>query len=127
MPESELNPANRTRPALTVDVRVDDSGVPVLLVAGEVDMATAPRFGEAVSARVAAGEPFVVDLEGVDFLSSAGLAVLVDAREQTAGHDLRWAVVATRPTVTRPLEITGLLDLLPVHGSLADAVTALTR
>nr|CTQ97718.1 Anti-sigma F factor antagonist (spoIIAA-2); Anti-sigma B factor antagonist RsbV [Kibdelosporangium sp. MJ126-NF4] len=110
---------------LTVDVQPHPRGVPLLRVLGDVDLATAPVFQQAVREQVARRHKFVVDMDGVDFLSSAGLAVLVDLREQMAENNLKWAVVAGRQTVTRPLEITGLLTILPIFDTVPAAMDAI--
>jgi anti-sigma B factor antagonist len=111
---------------LTVDVQPHPRGVPLVRLLGDVDLATAPLFQRAVDQQVAQRQGFVVDMDGVDFLSSAGLAVLVDLRQQMADQDLKWAVVAARATVTRPLEITGLLTILPIFDTLPAAVEAVS-
>jgi anti-sigma B factor antagonist len=111
---------------LTVDVQPHPRGVPLVRLLGDVDLATAPLFQRAVEQQVAQRQGFVVDMDGVDFLSSAGLAVLVDLRQQMADQDLKWAVVAARTTVTRPLEITGLLTILPIFDTLPAAVDAVS-
>jgi anti-sigma B factor antagonist len=111
---------------LTVDVQPHPRGVPLVRLLGDVDLATAPLFQRAVEQQVAQRQGFVVDMDGVDFLSSAGLAVLVDLRQQMADQDLKWAVVAARATVTRPLEITGLLTILPIFDTLPAAVDAVS-
>src|SRR5215210_5955847 len=59
---------------------VDDSHQPytVLSVKGEVDVYTAPRLREKLVELVSQGKhKIVVNLEGVDFLDSTGLGVLV--------------------------------------------------
>lgn len=109
---------------LTVDVQAHPRGVPLLRLLGDIDLATAPLFQQAVEKQVAQRQRFVVDMDGVDFLSSAGLAVLVDLRQQMADQDLKWAVVAARQTVTRPLEITGLLTILPIFDTVPAALDA---
>jgi ABC-type transporter Mla MlaB component len=56
------------------------NGSVVFAVAGTVDWATAAQLADAVFTAVSAAPAvLVVDLTGVTFLSSAGLAVLVDA------------------------------------------------
>ncbi|MET0233378.1 MAG: STAS domain-containing protein [Kibdelosporangium sp.] len=110
---------------LTVDVEPHPRGIPLLRLRGDVDLATAPLFQRAVEQQVAQRQKFVVDMDGVDFLSSAGLAVLVDLRQQMADQDLGWAVVASRATVTRPLEITGLSTILPIFDSVPAALDAI--
>jgi anti-sigma B factor antagonist len=66
--------------------------------------------------------PMVVDLDGVTFLASCGLNELLatDKRAREQGGELR--IVATRREVLRPLEITGLLELLDVRGSIEEAL-----
>ena len=111
---------------LTVDVLPHPRGVPLMRVLGDVDLATAPLFQRAVQEQVAKRHKFVVDMDGVDFLSSAGLAVLVDVRQQMADQQVKWAVVAARQSVTRPLEITGLLAILPIFTTVPAALEAIT-
>jgi anti-sigma B factor antagonist len=98
----------------------------MIKVLGDVDLATAPAFQQALRRQAALRQKFVVDMDGVDFLSSAGLAVLVDVRQQMADQDLKWAVVAARHTVTRPLEITGLRAVLPIFTDVPAALAALS-
>ncbi|MCE7003511.1 STAS domain-containing protein [Kibdelosporangium philippinense] len=127
--QNPLSGGGTTQPSklLTVDVQPHPRGVPLMRVLGDVDLATAPVFQKAVQEQVAQRNKFVVDLDGVDFLSSAGLAVLVDLRQQMEDQKLKWAVVAARQTVTRPLEITGLLTLLPIFGTVPAALDAVTN
>ena len=53
---------------------------------GEVDLTTAPQLKEALMAAVNGPEksPIIVDLSKVDFIDSAGLALLVEARKKLA-------------------------------------------
>lgn len=100
-----------------------DDAATVLTVRGEVDMVTAPALAQEVGAALReAPALLVVDLTAVRFLSSAGLAVLVDAQARaTSGTVFR--VVANSPGTLRVLELTGLDRTLAVHASLDDALT----
>ena len=98
-------------------------GWALLRVSGEVDIASAPRLRETLIGVIAGGQPRVVlDLDGVDFLDSTGLGVIVSAlkRTRTHGGDLR--IVSTRPSVRQLFELTGLDLAMPVVGSAAEAV-----
>jgi anti-sigma B factor antagonist len=57
----------------------------------------------------------VVDLSGVTFLDSAGLCVLAAAHRRLKGRNVRLRVLATSRAVIRPLQITGLWELLRVE------------
>ena len=68
----------------------------------------------------------IVDLSGVDFLASAGLQALVATHEnvsETAG----FAVVADGPATSRPIQLTGLDQILSLHPTLAEAMAAVMR
>ena len=101
-------------------------GCVVLTVVGEIDAVTAPSLlAQIRSSLVDIGRgPLVVDLTAVTFMGSAGLAVLVSAAKDAGqrGVPLRIAADQARP-VLRPLEVTGLDDVLPIYGTLRDALT----
>jgi anti-sigma B factor antagonist len=65
---------------LELSTRPGADGIPVVTVAGEIDMSNADRFrdalGLAAAAADAGGGSFVVDLTGVEYLDSAGVHVL---------------------------------------------------
>jgi anti-sigma B factor antagonist len=81
---------------------------------GEVDSSSAPLLRAELDTALDAGElrELVVDLDGVTFLDSAGLSVLAGAHRRAAGCDVRLRVLASSRAVIRPLQITGLWDLL---------------
>lgn len=95
----------------------------MLSVKGEVDLATAPRLRDELLRLVDGGRNQVVlSLEGVPFMDSTGLGVLVmglkHARER--GGDL--VLVCSQPQVLRLLSITRLDEVFSVHGTVAEAV-----
>ncbi|MCO1575165.1 STAS domain-containing protein [Crossiella sp. SN42] len=110
---------------LPVHVTATESEQGVVVAAtGEVDLLTTPALQQALEQAVAGHPPvLVVDLTGVSFLGSVGLAALVQilpAAEQ--GTKVR--VVATSLAVVRPLTVTGLTDLLPVFATVDQALAS---
>jgi len=105
--------------------RDDQGGCVVLAVRGEVDLSTGGRLLEAGSAalREAVGRPVVLDLSGVNFLSSSGLGLLVALHDEgrDIGSPLRVVVDETRPVI-RPIRTMGLDEVLSLYGSLDEAV-----
>ena len=104
-----------------------DDRVAVLTVSGEIDLATIPAF-EAAIAEALTQRPtaLIVDLSAVDFLASAGLQALV-ATHESLSPTVGFAVVADGPATSRPIELTGLDQILSLHSALSAAKAALTR
>lgn len=109
-----------------VDLRLDVSdrdGWSVLEVGGEVDMATAPRLREQLIKLVNAERyRIVVDLQGVDFIDSTGLGVLIGALKRVRSHDGDLALVCTEPRIVKVFEITGLNQVFRLMASVDAAV-----
>jgi anti-sigma B factor antagonist len=97
---------------VTFDVSVVGSSAYVR-AAGEIDSTTAPllnqHLGELLDTDV---RELTVDLGRVTFLDSAGLCVLATAHRRAGRQDVRLRVLARSRAVIRPLQITGLWDLL---------------
>lgn len=89
-------------------------GLTLLTVRGEVDTLTAPRLESALDELLDTPGDVAVDLEGVGFLASSGLAVLIDAARRAEREHRRLHVVATGRAVLRPLEVTGSAQLFTV-------------
>jgi anti-anti-sigma factor len=100
--------------------------VAVVSARGAIDMLTAPRLAESIRASQGkAPQALIIDLSEVDFLASAGMQVLVAAKEE-AGSDVRFVVVADGPATSRPLKITGITDVIDLYPSLAQALENVT-
>lgn len=99
----------------------------VVELAGEVDLDTAPRVHAAVTEAFhhPGTSRYVLDLTDVAFLGSAGLVALVDATQQAqARSEPLLVVVDSNRPVIRPIQITGLDDVLRLCHSVEEALTA---
>ncbi len=97
----------------------------VVTVGGEVDVDTAPKLREWLDEAFAAGKSTVVlDLTGVEFFGSVGLAMLVEynGRGETDGVELR--TVAPARTVAAPIYLTTLDKVLKLYPDTAGALAA---
>jgi anti-sigma B factor antagonist len=110
---------------MDVSLQLDESRPPyvVLAVSGEVDVYTAPRLREKLVELVSAGHrQVVVDLDGVEFLDSTGLGVLVGGLKRLRSHEGDLALVCTQPRILKVFEITGLTKAFSIHSTVDQAV-----
>jgi anti-sigma B factor antagonist len=83
---------------------------PVIVARGEIDVATSPLLrSELTSALALQPRELTLDLEGVSFVDSSGLGVMVGAlkRLREAGGE-RFAIVQAQDAVRKVFDITGL-------------------
>lgn len=95
----------------------------VVSASGAIDLTTQAAFAENVQeALQREASSVVIDLAGVTFLASPGLAVLVEAQENAmrAQKNLHIAVGST--VVKRSIELTGLGQILPLVPDLDTAL-----
>jgi anti-sigma B factor antagonist len=122
--------ASSLDPPTTELVSVDVSGSgPVVCVtaAGEVDSTSAPVLRQELDTLLDGDvRELTVDLGRVTFLDSAGLCVLAAAHRRAVRQDVTMRVLASSRAVIRPLQITGLWDLLKAE-RVGDAATVPTQ
>jgi anti-anti-sigma factor len=99
-------------------------GVTVARVDGELDKLAASAVRSRLDGLVDGGG-LVIDLGGVSFLDSAGLHTLFGLGRTVAARGGRLALaVAEGSAVSRIVEIAHLADVVPVRGSVDEALAA---
>jgi anti-anti-sigma factor len=102
----------------------------VLAPAGRIDMASADGFRERliplIGSAAAAGESVVLDFSAVDYISSAGLRVLMLAAKEARSSGGRIAVAALQPLVNEIFQISRFDKVVACHVSVNDALAAVS-
>ena len=101
-----------------------EANATVVTITGRLDAVTVTQYEQAVNELIAAGETIIiVDLNGLDYISSAGLrGLLVTAKLlKEKGGQIRFANV--RGTVKEVFAISGFGSIFQIDNSL-DAATA---
>jgi anti-anti-sigma factor len=85
-----------------------ENGVAKITLSGELDAQAAPVFRDEVE-KAAQQQPKAVALlmEGLDYMASAGIRVLIFAK-QKMGADIHIYAVQPQPQIVETLEMTGL-------------------
>ncbi len=109
---------------LSLDNRTDGERM-VVDVGGEIDVYTAPKLREQLVDLVNAGRyHLIVDMEGVEFLDSTGLGVLVGGLKRVRAHEGSLRLVCTQERILKIFRITGLTKVFPIHDTVSEALTA---
>jgi anti-sigma B factor antagonist len=91
---------------------------------GRVDSNTASRLAEAFSAVNEAGRfKIVFDMSGVDYISSAGLRVMIDVQKTCRRWNRGEVVLANvPPRIREALDLAGFVPLFKIFGQITEAV-----
>jgi anti-sigma B factor antagonist len=104
----------------------EHGGRPVIVLDGELDLATAPQLAGVALALVESGAPdMIIDAEKLAFCDSSGLAVFVQIAHGLQPKDGRLAVAGPNAIVRRVLELSGLAESIMVADSVPAALAAL--
>ena len=99
--------------------------ISVVKVKGRVDSETAPELDDALTKLLQANRnQIVLNLQGVDYMSSAGLRAIVKAYQavQKGGGNLRLASVSTPVEVI--LRTVGMMQMLQMYPTEQEAMAA---
>lgn len=118
-------PASWPVPALTVEVDDAAPGACLLWADGEIDLASGPLLDEHLDRCLGSGRHVVLDLDGVRFLGSYGVRILLEAHLEADARGLRLVVTgAGSRVVSRILAISGADEVLDLRGGCPRAVLA---
>jgi len=100
----------------------------VLAPAGRIDMSTSDQFRDRVLALLdtctKAQQAVVLDFSSVDYISSAGLRVLMLAAKQARASGGTVALAALQPVVLEIFQISRFDKVLACHPGVAEALAA---
>lgn len=97
---------------MTINIE-KENGATVLKIEGRLDTTTAPELEKAINDEGEALKNLVLDFKGVDYISSAGLRVLLTAQKKmnVQGH---MELVNVSESVMDIFEMTGFADILVI-------------
>ena len=88
----------------------------ILSLGGRLDTTTAPELEKAVAASYEGITELIIDMKELDYVSSAGLRVLL-AAQKTMNKQGNMTIRNVNEAVMEIFEITGFLDILTIEGA----------
>jgi anti-anti-sigma factor len=113
-----------------MEISVEDRGnVLVLRVSGRIDHLNASAFHEALTPHLlrcsADSTPILLDLAGLEYISSAGLRIFMIMAKQVRAYGGRIAIAQMQPLVREIFEISHFHLVYEIFSSVNDALAAI--
>lgn len=99
-----------------------EPGVVIAAITGDIDISTVSGLREPLFELAGTGQTLIVDLNGVTFIDSAGLWVLVGAYRRAAECGGSLHAVCSRPHIRRLLWLTGVDRRIPLAATIDGAL-----
>ena len=107
---------------LSLSIR-EEGEFTVVVVAGEIDIFTAPKLREQLMDVVSRGHHnLVLDIDGVEFLDSTGLGVLVGGLKRVRARDGTLRLVCRQEQTLKLFRMTGLTKIFAIYSSVDAAI-----
>jgi anti-sigma B factor antagonist len=104
---------------LKVDVKEIKPGMVVISPLGDVDMSTSPELRSAMAPPFKQGAShIVVDLSGVPYIDSSGIATLIEGLQLSRKGSIRFTIVGANPSVEAVFELAYLKDVFEMFPQL---------
>ena len=100
-----------------------EAGVLIVGVKGKMDTITAPKFDKEFSAWTGQEEKSVIlDLTGLDYISSAGLRSMLAAAKKVKATDGRLCIFGLKGPVKEVFKLSGFYAIFAVYETEAEAL-----
>ena len=83
-------------------------------IVGRLDTTTAPQLDEEIKQNLGGVEKLVLDFAALDYISSAGLRVLLTA-QKTMSKQGEMVIKNVNETINEIFEVTGFIDILTIE------------
>ena len=97
---------------MTIEMKKEKKSL-TLKIAGRLDTTSAPEMEKAVKENIGRVEELVIDMENLEYISSAGLRVLLSAQKTMNGQG-SMKVINVSDTIMEIFEITGFNEIMTI-------------
>jgi anti-anti-sigma factor len=106
-----------------MDIHIKKDGeVTVFSISGRLDTTTSPELEKEIGARVDKGEiTLAMDMTGLDYISSAGLRVILAAAKKLRSRNGKIFLSGLKPPVMEVFKISGFDAIIPIFDTVEAA------
>lgn len=100
-----------------------EKGAVVVQVRGRLDAVSSPELEKEIEKLIAGGENhLIVDLGESDYISSAGLRIILASAKKAKGKGGSLSVASLQSMVKEVFEVSGFNTIIPIYGSVDEAL-----
>lgn len=99
--------------------------ITLVSLAGRLDSSTSAQLEQYILTKVGGQPRLIIDFSKLDYISSAGLRVLLLAAKKVKQSNGRLMLCALKEHIREVFEISGFLSILDIRPSAADALAAM--
>lgn len=104
-----------------------ERGAAVVAFEGDIDLESSPRAREVMLRCLESERAVLVDLSGIRYMDSSGVASLVEAYQIARRRGVRFALAAVSPVALRVLELARLDRVFTIHATLEQGLATLDQ
>ncbi len=105
--------------------QTQQNGIIILGLKGRLDSNTSDGFEKQLLGLIQAGETqLVLDFKELDYISSAGLRVLLKAAKELKRNDGLLSFCSLKDYIREIFELSGFVSFFPIHATLEESLSA---
>jgi anti-sigma B factor antagonist len=109
-----------------MEINVKSSGqVTLVEMAGDIDSNTAPQAQERILPLVQPAAKILLEMSGVDYMSSAGLRMLLSMYRQVSRQNGSIVLVGLAEEIKDTMSVTGFLNFFTIRDTVDEGLKAL--
>lgn len=104
--------------------KITEGPFTVLCLKGEVDLHYSPQVRKQLLNYLSENHNVLVDLSGVSYIDSSGVASLVEGYQVAKKKNLRFGLVGVSDSAMQVLQLARLDKVFPIHSSVNDRIAS---
>ncbi len=102
----------------------EQNGCVILSIAGKMDVHFVHKIEDDFNQRIKSltGDILILDLEGVDYISSSALRIFVNTLKVCKEREIQLRFCSLKPAVVKVLELVEMLSLFEVYPDIPSAI-----
>lgn len=102
----------------------DEGAYCIVELTGDVDLSRSPQARATILERLGQSRNVLVDMSGVTYIDSSGIASLVEGYQAARKRHLRFGLVGVSEAAMSVLQLARLDKVFPLHGSVQERLAA---